>query len=79
MPTPEHEVDKELLGDLVKILLDDLEVNCQCFGSTTFKRENMDSGIDRVQCFYIQNCDQMRGKRRVNINLNSPPRYEPLK
>ncbi len=35
MPTPEHEVEKELLGDLVKILLDELEIDCECFGSTT--------------------------------------------
>ena len=37
MPTPEHEVDKELLGDVVKILLDELEIDCEYFGSTTFK------------------------------------------
>lgn len=73
MPTPEHEVDKELLGDLVKILLDELEIDCECFGSTTFKRKDMDSGIEPDQCFYIQNHAQMRGKRRVDLNLDPPP------
>jgi len=73
MPTPEHEVDKELLGDLVKILLDELEIDCECFGSTTFKRQDMDSGIEPDQCFYIQNHNQMRGKRRVDLNLDPPP------
>ena len=27
MPTPEHEVDKELIGDIVKTLLDELEID----------------------------------------------------
>jgi hypothetical protein len=35
MPTPEHEVDKELIGNIVKTLLDELEIDCECFGSTT--------------------------------------------
>ncbi|MDJ0843955.1 Uma2 family endonuclease [Crocosphaera sp.] len=73
MPTPEHEVDKELLGDLVKILLDELEIDCECFGSTTFKAENMDSGIEPDQCFYIQNHARMRGKRRIDLSLDPPP------
>ncbi len=73
MPTPEHEVDKELLGDLVKILLDELEIDCECFGSTTFKGEKMKSGIEPDQCFYIQNHARMRGKRRVDLSLDPPP------
>lgn len=73
MPTPEHEVDKELIGDLVKILLDELEIDCECFGFTTFKQENMDSGIEPDQCFYIQNQAQMRGKRRIDLTLAPPP------
>ncbi|MGD1704975.1 Uma2 family endonuclease [Dapis sp. BLCC M229] len=70
MPTPKHEVDKELLGDVVKILLDELEIDCECFGSTTFKGESMESGIEPDQCFYIQNHAQMRGKRRVDLNVD---------
>lgn len=74
MPTPEHEVDKELLGDVVKILLDELEIDCECFGSTTFKAENMDSGIEPDQCFYIiENHARMRGKRRIDLSLDPPP------
>jgi Uma2 family endonuclease len=73
MPTPEHEVDKELLGDLVKILLDELEIDCECFGSTTFKGENMESGIEPDQCFYIKNHATMRGKRRIDLTIDPPP------
>jgi Uma2 family endonuclease len=73
MPTPEHEVDKELISDLIKILLEELEIDCECFGSTTFKQKTMGSGIEPDQCFYIQNHWQMRGKRRVDLTIDPPP------
>ncbi|MDJ1184903.1 Uma2 family endonuclease [Roseofilum casamattae] len=73
MPTPEHEVDKEIIGDMVKILLDELEIDCECFGSTTFKRQEMGFGLEPDQCFYISNHAQMRGKRRVNLSIDPPP------
>jgi Uma2 family endonuclease len=73
MPLPEHEVDKELIGDMVKILLEELEINCECFGSTTFKRESKKSGVEPDQCFYIQNHQIMRGKRRVDLSVDPPP------
>lgn len=73
MPLPEHEVNKELIGDMVKILLEELEIDCECFGSTTFKRETKKSGLEPDQCFYIQNHQAMRGKRRVDLTVDPPP------
>lgn len=73
MPSPEHEVDKELIGDMVKILLEELELDCECFGSTTFKSQVMESGIEPDQCFYIKNHELMRGKRRVDLSVDPPP------
>ena len=73
MPSPEHEVDKELISDIVKILLEELDIDCECFGSTTFKSSTMESGIELDQCFYIRNHAQMRGRRRVDLNCAPPP------
>ncbi len=73
MPLPEHEVDKELIGDIVKLILDTLGLEFECFGSTTFKRESMKSGIEPDTCFYIANHDQMVGKRRVDLTIDPPP------
>ena len=73
MPLPEHEVDKELISDVIKILLEELEIDCECFGSTTFKNKEANSGLEPDQCFYIQNHQQMRGKRRLNLAIDPPP------
>ena len=73
IPSPEHEVDKELIGDMVKILLDELEVDWEPYGSTTFKRSQMAAGIEPDTCFYIQNARQMIGKRRLDLSVDPPP------
>jgi len=73
VPLPEHEVNKETIGDIVKILLEELEIDRECFGSTTFQREDMLAGIEPDNCFYIQNYAQMIGKTRVNLTVDPPP------
>ncbi|WP_199245306.1 Uma2 family endonuclease [[Phormidium] sp. ETS-05] len=73
MPLPEQEINKELIGDMVKILLEEMAIDCECFGSTTFKGEAKKGGVEPDQCFYIQNHQVMRGKRRVDLTLDPPP------
>ena len=73
MPLPAHEVNKEIIGDMVKILLDELEMDRECFGSTTFKRKDMAHGIEPDNCFYIQNHALMVGKTRIDLTINPPP------
>ena len=73
IPSSEHEVDNELSGDMVKILLEELDIENECFGSTTFKRPEMAKGIEPDQCFYIENAAVMIGKRRVDLAIDPPP------
>jgi Uma2 family endonuclease len=73
MPLPKHEVDKELIGDMVKILMEELDIDNECFGSTTFKRQDIAKGIEPDQCFYIRNYAVMIGKRRVDLTIDPPP------
>lgn len=73
MPLPEHEASQELIGDMVKILLEELEMDRECFGSTTFKREDMAAGIEPDNCFYIQNHQLMIGKTRLDLSIDPPP------
>jgi Uma2 family endonuclease len=54
VPLPEHEKPKNLISDIVKILLKRTARRYEPFGSTTFKRKNI-AGIEPDACFYIQN------------------------
>jgi Uma2 family endonuclease len=73
IPLPKHEREKSILGDIVKILLEELEIDCECFGSTTFKRQEMSYGIEPDECFYIQNHRAMIGKNRLDLSVEPPP------
>jgi Uma2 family endonuclease len=73
MPLPKHEKAKVIIGDLVKIMLEELEVDCETFGSTTFKREDMAVGVEPDDSFYIQNHAQMIGKERIDLKVDPPP------
>jgi Uma2 family endonuclease len=73
MPLPEHEAGKELIGDLIKALLEELEIEFCSLGSTTFKHQRMRQGIEPDQCFYIQHEAAVRGKDRLDLAIDPPP------
>jgi len=70
VPLPEHEKPKDLISDIVKILLKMTARRYEPFGSTTFKRENT-AGVEPDACFYIQNYQRMIGRRR--LEPDDPP------
>ncbi|MFN6535137.1 MAG: Uma2 family endonuclease [Nostoc sp. EkiNYC01] len=72
-PLPEYEYDKEIISDLVKALLEELDIEFRCLGSTTFKNQAMAQGIEPDQCFYIKNESKIRGKRRLDLTVDPPP------
>ncbi|MBD2081074.1 Uma2 family endonuclease [Leptolyngbya sp. FACHB-17] len=72
-PLPEHEANKEVIGDLIKALLEELEIEFLTLGSTTFKNQEMLKGIEPDQCFYIQNESKIRGKKRLDLSVDPPP------
>lgn len=72
-PLPEHEDNKEIIGDLIKDLLEELDVEFRSLGSTTYKSEGMMKGIEPDQCFYIQNEPAIRGKKRLDLSIDPPP------
>jgi Uma2 family endonuclease len=72
-PLPEHEANKEIIGDLVKALLEELDIEFLTLGSTTLKNQDMAQGIEPDQCFYIQNEAVVRGKKRIDLAFDPPP------
>ncbi|MFP5271625.1 Uma2 family endonuclease [Coleofasciculus sp.] len=72
-PLPENESGKELVSDLLKALLEELDIEFCTLGSTTFKNEVMSKGIEPDNCFYIQNEAAIREKDRIDLTLDPPP------
>jgi len=72
-PLPEQERSKEVISDLLKALLEELETEFLTLGSTTFKNELMTAGIEPDNCFYIDHEAAVRNKERLDLSVDPPP------
>ncbi|ELS32299.1 MULTISPECIES: Uma2 family endonuclease [Pseudanabaena] len=73
LPLPESEKIKVLIRDFVQVLMDEMEIDFEGFGSTTFKRIDKLAGLEPDDCFYIQNNVAMRGIRKLDMTIDPPP------
>ncbi|MEG4633268.1 Uma2 family endonuclease [Microcoleus sp. AR_TQ3_B6] len=73
VPLPEHEKAKEIIGDIVKILLEARQIAFESLGSTTLKNERMSQAVEPDTCFYIQNQAAVIGKNRLDMSVDPPP------
>ncbi len=72
-PLPEHEYYKEVIGIAVQDIAEELELDYESLGSTTWKRESRLAGVEPDNCFYFQNETAIRGKLEFDLNLDPPP------
>jgi Uma2 family endonuclease len=68
-----HERRKELLGRLLGVLTEELDMPCQSGGSTTFNREDLKRGIEPDQCYYLEHEALVRGKEEIDLGVDPPP------
>ena len=71
-PSPEHELNKRVLGRFIETIAEELEVNIYPLGSTTFKQPKL-IGVEPDECFYIRNIAAVQGKRRLNMAEDPAP------
>ena len=72
-PLFEHEDDKGIISDLVKVLLEELDIEFRDAGSTTLKNEEMGRAVEPDSSFYIANEGAVRGKKRIDLTTDPPP------
>jgi len=72
-PLPKYEQTKVVVSNLLVVLLDELDMDWEPLGSTTFRRKEMAAGIEPDDCFYIKNHALMIGKERIDLNVDPPP------
>jgi Uma2 family endonuclease len=73
LPLPEREKIKVLIRDFVQVLMDEMGIDFEGFGSTTFKRVDKLAALEPDDCFYIQNNVAMRGIRKLDMTIDPPP------
>ncbi|HEY7543611.1 MAG TPA: Uma2 family endonuclease [Blastocatellia bacterium] len=68
-----HERPNRTLALLVEVLAEEMEIDIERLGSTTFKREDLQKGFEPDSCFYIQNAESVRGKDEIDLASDPPP------
>jgi Uma2 family endonuclease len=71
-PSQDHAQYRRLIGKLIDILVDELRIPCILAGSTTWRREDVDRGLEPDDCFYLANSERVRGKK-INLGVDPPP------
>ena len=73
VPSTRNEEDKEIISDLIKVLLEERQFEFRALGSTTFECRSDLAAIEPDQCFYIQHEQMIRGKNRIDLKVDPPP------
>lgn len=73
VPLPEHEYFKETIGDTVKDIAEQLDLEYESYGSTTWRNRAKEAGIEADNCFYFQNEIAVRGRIDLNLEHDPPP------
>lgn len=72
-PSKLHEQVKGLIGRMVEVFTEELNIDMASAGSTTFKREDLDRGFEPDECYYIQHAPDVLGKDEIDLLLDPPP------
>lgn len=72
-PTPEHERLNDAVKALVIIFVEEFDVESAGFGSTTFRREDLERGFEPDSSFYFRNEYSVRNKTRLDLTIDPPP------
>jgi Uma2 family endonuclease len=72
-PLPEHEYFKEVIGDAVKDIAEELDIEYESYGSTTWRNRVKMAGLEPDNCFYFQHEAAVRGRADVDLSQGDPP------
>jgi Uma2 family endonuclease len=72
-PASAHEKPKNIIHTLVTALRDELDIDIESLGSTTWKAEMKAKGAEPDDCFYVQNAALIIGKEDLDLAHDPPP------
>jgi Uma2 family endonuclease len=73
MPSQRHEQAAQLLGLLIPKLAEELNLPYEPLGMTTWRKPNVEKGLEPDQCYYIQNQAVVRERELLDLEVDPPP------
>jgi len=68
-----HEKLKSLLGDVVKIITDEMEIDCVSSGQTTLRLETEERGLEGDDSYYFTHPEQIRQQEQIDLAADPAP------
>src|ERR1043165_9812210 len=72
-PSREHEMYKEFVASLARVISDESGITLETGGSTTFRQKRKAKGAEPDTCFEVQNAARIIGKRTIDLEADPPP------
>lgn len=68
-----HENVKRLIGQLIEAFTAELNIPRRSFSATTWKRRDIDKGLEADECYYIHRHDRVSSRPEVDLAEDPPP------
>jgi Uma2 family endonuclease len=72
-PSTEHEEGNRTLAMFVEIVALEQGIDVRIVGSMTFKREDLQQGLEPDSRFYVQNEPRVSGRTQIDLAIDPPP------
>ena len=72
-PTRLHERVRILIAKCIDVWVEERRIPIQSCGSTTFRREDLERGIEPDNCYYIQHESAVRERDEIDLSIDPPP------
>lgn len=72
-PSRPHERAGQLLGRLIHTYTEVRDIPIASFGSATWRRRDIQKGLEADECYYLLSEPRIRGRDEVEINVGPPP------
>lgn len=72
-PSFRHEIFGRLIAAMVTILADEMDLPIKGGKSTTFRKEEVNRGLEPDECFWIENEPALRGRVEFDPEADPPP------
>lgn len=73
VPSIKQERPNRRLSYLIEILTEEMGLDLEGLGSTTFTRADLLKGFEPDSCFYIKNAEAVAGKDKLDLRIDPPP------
>jgi Uma2 family endonuclease len=68
-----HERVKKIIARLIEAYGDAIGVDIEGLGSTTFRREELQKGLEPDECYYVAHAAMWPGKEEFDLAVDPPP------